>query len=206
MQSTYTIGSHPIALVSTQKDLGVAVNSNFKWGSHISNMSSKTNKMLGFLYRASNRHFDSKAKRTLYLSLVISYLGYASEVWTPLNIGGLRLVERIQRRGTKFILGYPDAALPYKQRLLKLNLLPVSYWHEIRDLVFFFKAINDFYNIDLSDFIQPKVVRCTRQSCSLDYKLNNNCRTSLFQRSFFKVVLHDAIFLATCNNSLNVAS
>ena len=197
MQSTYTIGSHPIALVSTQKDLGVAVNSNFKWGSHISNMSSKSNKMLGFLYRASNRHFDSKAKRTLYLSLVISYLGYASEVWTPLNIGGLRLVERIQRRGTKFILGYPDAALPYKQRLLKLNLLPVSYLHEIRDLVFFFKAINDFYNIDLSDFIQPKVVRCTRQSCSLDYKLNNNCRTSLFQRSFFCYTMLFFLQLAT---------
>ena len=68
---------------------------------------------------------------------------------------------------------------------MKLNLLPVSYWHEIRDLVFFFKAINGIYNIDITEFVQPKVItRSTRHSCSLDYQ-PLKCRTSLFQRSYF---------------------
>ena len=83
------------------------------------------------------------------------------------------------------ILGYPDALIPYKERLMKLNLLPVSYWHEISVLVFFFKVINGIYNIDITEFVQPKVIiRSTRHSCSLDYQ-PLKCRTSLFQRSYF---------------------
>ena len=29
----------------------------------------------------------------------------------------------------------------YKDRLIKLDLLPVSYWHEYLDMVFFFKSV-----------------------------------------------------------------
>ena len=57
--------------------------------------------------------------------------------WSPQTIGALCIVEGVQRRATKFILGYPEADLSYKDRLSKLNLLPISYWHKIRDLVFF---------------------------------------------------------------------
>ena len=64
-------------------------------------------------------------KHSLYLSLVRSYLGYGDEVWTPLHIGGLRTIEGVQCPATKYILGYPDALIPYKERLIKLNLLPV---------------------------------------------------------------------------------
>ena len=185
LQGSYHIGNHVVSQTDTQKDLGVVVNTNLKWSSHISSISSKANKMLGFLYRTSDPRFGSTVKRSLYLSLVRSYLGYASEVWSPLHIGGLRTIEGVQRRATKYILGYPDALIPYKERLIKLNLLPLSYWHEIRDLVFFFKAINGIYKIDITEFIKPKViVMSTRHSCSLDYQ-PLKCRTSLFQRSFF---------------------
>ena len=95
-----------------------------------------------WVYRSSDPCFGVSVKCSLYLSLVQSYLGYAIEVWTPLQIGGLCTIEGVQCRATKYILGYPDALIPYKESLIKLNLLPVSYWHEIRDLVFFFKAIN----------------------------------------------------------------
>ena len=64
-------------------------------------------------------------KHSLYLSLVRSYLGYADDAWTPLRIGGLHTIEGVQRQATKYILGYPDALIPYKERFIKLNLLPV---------------------------------------------------------------------------------
>ena len=70
--------------------------------------------------------------------------------------------------------GLPKADLSYNNRLARLNFLPISYWHKIRDLVFFFEAINGFYNIDLFRFVTPKVlIRSTRHSCSLDYIPNN---------------------------------
>ena len=110
---------------NTQKDLGVVVNNNLKWSSHIISSSSKTNQILGLLYRSSDPHFGMSVKHSLYLSLVRSYLGYADDAWMPLRIGGLRTIEGVQRQATKYILGYPDALIPYKERFIKLNLLPV---------------------------------------------------------------------------------
>jgi hypothetical protein len=46
--------------------------------------------------------FSIEAKRSLYLRLVRSNLGYASEVWSALSGKNLRMVEGIQRRATKF--------------------------------------------------------------------------------------------------------
>ena len=79
-------------------------------------------------------------------------------MWTPLSARGLQSVEWIQRRATKFILGFPSASFPYNERLLKLNLLPVSYWHELKDLVFLFKAVNSHYNIEITNLIDQKLM------------------------------------------------
>jgi hypothetical protein len=156
-----------------------------KWDLHTLHIYSKAQKMLGFLHRTSDPRFSIEAKRSLYPSIVRSNLGYASEVWSALSGKNLRMVEGIQRRATKFILGYHNPYQSYKDRLLALKLLPVCYWHEIKDLVFFFKIINGFYNVDISNLIQPNILlKSTRNSCSLDYVVPK-CKTSQFQKSYF---------------------
>ena len=48
-----------------------------------------------------------------------------------------------------------------------------------------YTQVNTVYNIDITEFVQPKVItRSTRHSCSLDYQ-PLKCRTSLFRRSYF---------------------
>ena len=37
---------------------------------------------------------------------------------------------------TKFILGFPNGEMSYEERLVKLNLIPLSYRHEMKDLLF----------------------------------------------------------------------
>jgi hypothetical protein len=47
--------------------------------------------------------------------------------------------ESVQRRATRFILNYSKdyhVRPSYKRRLISLNLLPISYWLECRDLCF----------------------------------------------------------------------
>ena len=106
-------------------------------------------------------------------------------MWSALSGKNLHMVEGIQRHATKFILGYHNPYQSYKDRLLALKLLSVCYWHEIKDLVFFFKIINGFYNVDISNLIQPKILlKSTRNSCSLDYVVPK-CKTSQFQKSYF---------------------
>ena len=60
--------------------------------------------MLGFLRRAATEITDVKIRRTLYLSIVRSTLGYATQVWSPQLIN--MRIQRIQRRATKFILKF----------------------------------------------------------------------------------------------------
>ena len=52
-------------------------------------------------------------------------------------IQDLMLVENTQRRATKFIC--KSDTISYKDRLLRLRLLPLNYWLEYLDLVFFSK-------------------------------------------------------------------
>ena len=63
-------------------------------------------------------------------------------MWDPQAVNLILDIERIQRRATKFILSLAyRSEVSYEQRLLKIGLLPLSYWHEFLDLVYVFKFL-----------------------------------------------------------------
>ena len=67
-------------------------------------------------------------RRSAYLTLVRSYLGYVTQVWTLQSKDLIRKLERVERRNTKYILDLPFICdQTYRDRLTKLNLLPISY-------------------------------------------------------------------------------
>ena len=77
-------------------------------------------------------------KKQLYLTLVRSQLIYYSQLWRPFLIKDIMILERVQRRATKFILN--NYTSPYKSRLTRLNSFPVMYQYELNDLLFFIKS------------------------------------------------------------------
>ena len=96
----------------------------------------------------------TSVRRTLYLRLVRAHLGYATQVLVPQGIELISKLESIQRRATKFILCLPFLTnISYKERLMSVNLLPVCYWHELLNLVYFYKATHNMIHLD------PSVVR-----------------------------------------------
>jgi hypothetical protein len=109
---------------------------------------------------------------------------YASEIWAPqASSRGLAILEGVQRRATKFILQHYEFS--YLERLRKLNLLPISYWFEIKYLIFFFKCKQGLYDLDISSFVTFSSNRSSRTRSSKDNLLQvNPCKTSLF-RNFF---------------------
>ena len=87
-------------------------------------------------------------------------------MWSPQTINDLLKVESLQRRATKFILNVNwNDEIFYRDRLVKANLLPLSYRHEYK-------------------FIAIKNTRLTRHCLSLD-TLIPKCRTKHFQASLF---------------------
>ena len=89
-------------------------------------------------------------RHTLYLSLVKSQLCYATQVWSPAQVTLKAQVERVQRRATRWILQTRVGEVSYKDILINLELLPLSYDRELKDLLFFYKWLYNY--IDFNTF------------------------------------------------------
>ena len=191
----YTINNHPLELVSSSKDLGILVNNKLTWNLQISSIVAKANKTLGFLYRHFGSSYISPAQRKLlYLSLVRSHLSYASEICrAPQScITDLKQLENVQRRATRFILSCsrdPNIRPNCKTRLIALNLLPISYWLEYRDLCFSFRCINGLLNVQFDKYIQISSGRTRSSSENLNLYPIHRYRTSLFRDFFFNRIV-----------------
>ena len=78
----YILKEHTLEPVDTAKYLGVAISSNMTLNAYINNVSSKAQKLFGFLRR--NLQIKSEqTKTTAYKSLVRSNLEYCSTSWSP---------------------------------------------------------------------------------------------------------------------------
>lgn len=100
-------------------------------------MLSKANRLLGLLKRTCPLLTDLSVRRTLYLALVKLQLSYATQVWSPSQISLKTEIERVQRRATRWILQTRVGEMSYKDRLLALSLLPLTFNSEFKDMFFF---------------------------------------------------------------------
>ena len=126
----------------------------------------------------------------MYLPLVKSQLSYASTVWSPYHSNNKIKLERIQRRATRWILNLKKGDTIYKERLLTLNLVPPAYDREIKDLIFFYKLVNGFYDLDILNYVSFVSHGRTRNCGIPSLVLNTpSCRTNSFQSSFFNRIV-----------------
>ena len=167
-----------VKAMEAQKYLGGLVTKNLQWNSQVLAACSKAKRTLGFLRRLTFDTHDQRARKLLYLSLVRSNLAYCSQVWAPQAVNLILDIERIQRRAAKFILSLPHRSeVSYKQRLLKIGLLPLCYWHESS-----FSHPNVFKTIPLVSFrrlvtsrkfairgppVSDQCYQTNRQQCSM---------------------------------------
>ena len=149
----YTLDTGQLERVSTEKDLGVHTSSSLSWKPHIHAITAKANKLLGLLKRTCPLITDVTVRRTLYLSLVKSQLCSATQVWSPAQVTLEAQVERVQRRATRWILQTRVGEVSYKDRLIKLDLLPLSYDRELKDLSFFYKCLYNHIDLNVHSFV-----------------------------------------------------
>jgi len=146
-QSEHFIDETVIPCSSNCKDLGIMFSDDLSWKLHYQNITSKAYKTLGLIRRIFKDNC-LETRKHLYISMVRSKLLYCSCLWKPYLLTDVDLIERIQRRATKYILS--DYRSCYKQRLIQLKLLPLMYVYDLADIMFFVKALkspNDKFNI-----------------------------------------------------------
>ena len=119
---------NPLTRNDQVTDLGLTIENNLTWKTHINNIVTKANKKLWLIIRCLGFFAPVNTKRLTYVSLVWSVLEYASCLWSPISKELIKSLETIQRKATNLILNNPfhDAPnhLSYKQQLKELNLLP----------------------------------------------------------------------------------
>ena len=177
---SYYINGQVISPSTSHKDLGVLFNNSLSWEDHHSLIVSRAYKQLNLLKRTFTFHHVS-ARKNLYLSLVRSQLSYCSLVWRPCQIKHIEILERVQRRATKFILNY--AKLDYKSRLLQLHLFPLMFWFELADILFLVKSFKcPSTRLKISEYISFSSTK-TRSSSFL--KLSCHSTKSNLSRHFY---------------------
>jgi hypothetical protein len=80
--TSYILKGHTLESITTAKYLGIALSKDMNWDTHINNIISKANKIIGFLRR--NLPIQNTEIKTLaYKSMVRSNLEYCANVWSP---------------------------------------------------------------------------------------------------------------------------
>ncbi len=179
----YTVLDTPVNRSSRQRDLGISITSDLKWNTQVQDISSKANKMLGFVKRTAYAICNQSVRKALYLTLVRSQLAYGSQVWAPQTVNNIQTVEHVQRRATKFILSLPyQTNISYKERLQILDLIPLCYWHEYLDIVYIFKSLKNDSDSNISVKVSTRETRSTSNGTFLNV---GKCRTVNYQNSYY---------------------
>ena len=137
-------------------------------------------------------------------SCIRSNVTYCSQVWRPHHIKDITSLEQVQRRFTRTIL--PDMSLDYKSWLANLKLLPLMYFYELQDLLFFVKSLQDPEdNLNILSFVTFSKSSRSSRTNKLSYKFY---RTTAYRHFYFNrlVRLWNALPAGTVDISLSYTS
>ena len=117
---------------------------------------------------------------TLFKSLVISRLDYASQLWSPHKISQITQIEKVQRSFTKHIAGLRD--LSYHERLQSVKLYSLQRRTERYCIILIWKIIKN-KSQNLSDPILCNFSDCGGRSCVISH-VNTRRHETLAYNSF----------------------
>ena len=130
-----------INLTSTeiQKDLGVFVDNELIFRSHILKVVSKANGILGTI-RRTFRFLDKDSLLLLYKAMVRPVIEYGFPAWSPLYQKDIDSIEAVQRRATRLVPGFCDFS--YEDRLRRLDLPSLTYRRARGDMIYVYKYLH----------------------------------------------------------------
>lgn len=184
----YKLEGTSLKFLDTIKYLGVHISSDLRWEKHVSEVTSKANRVLGMLKR--NLHFCNKeAKETAYLSLIRPILEYAGTVWDP-NCKYLEdELEKVQKRAARFTVNnytYEEGSMTQIMEELKWKSLKER--RKENRLILFHKGLNGLANIPTSDVIPN--TRKNRNKHEKQFYIPF-ARTDTFKHSFIPQTIRD---------------
>ena len=166
----------------------MTITNDLRWNTHISNVCTKANRILGFLRR--NLHScPQEVKEAAYKGLVRPVLEYDSSVWDPPGVVLQEELESVQKRAARFVTGnykYETGSMTGILGRLKWESLK----KRIKDnrLILLYKGLNGKASIPTDNLI-PKTRRGRNQlSKAFQTPIAN---TDVYKCSFFPQITRD---------------
>ena len=128
---------------------------------HISNLYRRCSNLAGWILRTFTMG-DPHLMLTLFKSLVLSRLDYASQLWSPYLLKHIYQIEKVQRAFTKHISGIRDFS--YSKRLETLKLYSLQRRRDRYSIIYVWKIVEGLVP-NLSDPI----------TCSLSDRRGRTC-------------------------------
>ena len=145
----YTFCNVKLEVVDSHRDLGLLVNSSLTCSDHISLRLGKAYGALYLLKRNVSPNLSTSSKLKLYKSTVLSVLCFASSCWFP-SRRDMKKTEQLRKRVTNWII---PSIKDYKNRLIKLDLLPVPLYLQMLDFLLLSNICNGQYDFNLEGFL-----------------------------------------------------
>ena len=98
----YTLCGHTLDHVDEERDLGVIIDAELSFASHIDAKVAKANSFLG-LIRRNFQFLDTDSLLRLYKAFVRPHLEYAQAVWSPSSAGLINKIENVQKRALNLV-------------------------------------------------------------------------------------------------------
>ena len=134
------IDSHNLQKLEQTKFLGLILQSNLKWDTHIKNISNKLNKYSGILYKIRD-NLDRKSLKLFYNGLVYPQLTYANIIWGNTFTSHLKPLVIAQKRIIRTMM-YRHRIHHTNNDFLELSFLKLPEINIYFGLVFVFKSLN----------------------------------------------------------------
>ena len=168
-----TIGNTTLERVTSTKSLGLIIQENLKWDSHIKNVAGKIDRLNGILYLTS-RSLTQNALKQVYYALVYPNIIYCHSVWGSAGVTALRPVITAQKRTVRILTGTTGNAHTH-HLFMNLGLLKYKDINTYCCSIYIFKALkgiienkyftyrtNQFHDFRNSDLLRTPMVTSTQ--------------------------------------------
>ena len=156
----YSLHGQVLEATDTAKYLGVSITKDLSWSDHISSITAKANRTLGFVKR-NVRTNNEKVKELAYKTFACPQVEHASPVWSPIQSNTINKVEMIQRRAARWVENQFSSYESVTYMLRELG------WRSMEDLridarlLMFYKIVHGLFAFQLPAYFD-KPLRYTR--------------------------------------------
>ena len=154
---TYSVRGMDILSPVTVRDLGIIVDRDLTFDSHIRHISHQASARLAVVRRSLNIR-DTDFRLQMFKTFIRPLLEFATCVWSPHTNTHIKLLESVQRHFTKYLPNMPD--VPYYDRCLALGIAPLYTRRLMFDLIMMYNIVHDFVHFPCNPFtLNPRSTR-----------------------------------------------